>query len=762
MDNRGMHSQLALDGGHLDGGRLDGGQAGRRGPTLPTDLLAGLNDAQREAAVFGDGPLLIVAGAGSGKTAVLTRRVAHLIREREVPPFAILAITFTNKAAGQMRDRIEGLVGPVAKTMWVGTFHAMCARLLRREAQHLGYKSSFTIYDSSDSERLVAHILKESTLANRVKASQVRHVISRAKDELLGPEDLEHSSNWQTREIAPIYAQYQQMLIQASAMDFDDLIANAVRVLRIEDIRRHYQARWAHVLVDEFQDTNSAQFELVSLLKAPAGNICVVGDMDQSIYAFRGADYRNLLRFEQSFPTAKVITLDRNYRSTQNILTAANALIENNRQRKPKHLWTDLGAGDLVGKYLANDEHDEAAYVAVEADRLRDVEGYRFRDMAVFYRTNAQSRVIEEVFTRFGIPYRVLGGLRFYERREIKDVLAYLRVVVNTADAASIRRILNVPRRGIGDKTVQMLDAHATFQGVTLFDAIEDAERGAIEGLSRKAIGGLRDFVTLIHELREFVRAGHEIAECILAALDRSGYLVELEADRSIEALGRVENVKELATFAQQYSLTSPDATLDDFLAQVALVSEQDEYDEESSTVSLMTMHNAKGLEFPVVFITGLEDGVFPHIRSLGSPDELEEERRLAYVGITRARERLYLLHSKQRSLAGRFGYGTPSKFLKEIPPDVVRIIGETAIAPSRSGGSSGRNVHVQPDGHYPDLARAAAPWRVGQSVEHERWGSGVITALSGSGAKAEAAVHFSGVGEKRLLLGYAPIKPVD
>ncbi|HEU5004439.1 MAG TPA: UvrD-helicase domain-containing protein [Actinomycetota bacterium] len=729
---------LALDAGHPDR------------PDRP-DLLAGLNPAQREAAAHGDGPLLIVAGAGSGKTAVLTRRIAHLVRDRDVHPFAILAITFTNKAAGQMRERVEGLIGPVVKTMWVGTFHAMCARLLRREAPRLGYASSFTIYDSADSDRLVTHILKESALgAGRFKPSQIRHRISRAKDQLLGPDDWEASSEWQLQVMAPVFREYQRQLAQASAMDFDDLIGNAVRVLRMDDVRTVYRSRWAHVLVDEFQDTNAAQFELVSLLKAPDGNICVVGDMDQSIYAFRGADYRNLLAFEQAFPTARIITLDRNYRSTQNILSAANALIENNRQRKPKNLWTDLGAGDLIGQYLATDEHDEAAFVAVEVDRLRETEGYRYRDMAVFYRTNAQSRVIEEVFTRFGIPYRVLGGLRFYERREIKDILAYLRVAVNTADSASIRRVINVPRRGVGDKTVQAVDAHATFQGITLYEALEDAANGAIEGLSTRALGGLRDFLAVIGEVRDLIHEGAGATRVIEAAWARSGYLAELEADRSIEALGRVENLKELAVAAGQYELTVPEATLADFLASVSLVSEQDEYDDESSTVSLMTLHNAKGLEFPVVFITGLEEGVFPHMRSLGSPDELEEERRLAYVGITRAKERLYLVYARQRNLSGHFGYNTPSKFLGEIPPEVIRVLGDAVVS------SSSRNPQ------FPDVVRAQAGWRVGQAVEHERWGAGVITALAGAGAKAEASIWFSGIGEKRLLLAYAPIKAAD
>ncbi|MCW3035837.1 MAG: pcrA, partial [Actinobacteria bacterium] len=577
------------------------------------DLLGDLNPAQREAAMHHDGPLLVVAGAGSGKTAVLTRRVAHLIREHGVPPYSILAITFTNKAAGQMRDRIEALIGPVAKTMWIGTFHSMCARLLRKEAPRLGYRSSFTIYDSADSQRLIAHILKEATLpgASRLKPSQVLHAISRVKDEMLGPEVLEASPNWERKAMAPVYREYQRLLKEANAMDFDDLIGCTVQVLRDPEVNEAYRARWSHLLVDEFQDTNAAQFELVRLLKAPDGNICVVGDMDQSIYAFRGADYRNLMRFEQAFPTARIITLDRNYRSTQNILTAANALIDNNRLRKPKSLWTDQGAGDLIGYYLANDEHDEAAFVAVEVDRLRNTDGCRYRDIAVFYRTNAQSRVIEEEFKRFGVPFRVLGGVGFYERKEVKDILSYLRVVVNTADAASLRRIVNTPKRGIGDRTVSMIDAHAALQGITLYEALEDAVNGAVEGIPTRTQRGLREFVDLIAELKGFLKRGASIADLIEVTAERSGYMAELHADGSLDALGRQDNLKELAEGARQFARDNIDGSLDDYLSDKALVSEQDDYDEESSSVSLMTLHNAKGLEFPVVFLLGMEDGVF-------------------------------------------------------------------------------------------------------------------------------------------------------
>jgi DNA helicase-2/ATP-dependent DNA helicase PcrA len=710
------------------------------------DLLKGLNPSQKEAVLHEEGPLLIVAGAGSGKTAVLTQRVAHLLRDRGVSPFALLAITFTNKAADEMRERIALLVGPVASKMWIGTFHAMCSRLLRREAPRVGFRSSFSIYDSADSQRLIAFVMRDLDLdPKRIRPQQVHHAISRAKDELIDPKRYgELASNWFERQVAEIYAEYQKRLRQASAMDFDDLINVTIEIFRQHpDVSDHYRQRWQHILVDEFQDTNAAQFELVRLLAAPNGSVSVVGDMDQSVYAFRGADYRNLARFEEAFPGARLIVLEQNYRSTENILSAANSLIRHNLARKPKNLWTEAGRGERIVRYQAENAHDEAAFVAAEIEKLAEGGAYAYRDFAIFYRTNAQSRVIEEVFGRFGIPYRVVGSLRFYERREIKDVLAYLRVLVNPADDVNLRRIVNTPRRGIGDRTIAELQAYAAVRGITLFEAIESAEE--VDSISRRALGGLQDFMHLVEELRAYSGSGASLGSLVEVTWERSGYMAELESERTIESLGRIENLKELAGVAQEFQQTFPDATLDDFLARISLASEQDEYDEEASAVSLMTLHNAKGLEFPVVFIVGMEDGIFPHLRSLGSPEELEEERRLAYVGITRAKERLYLAHAISRSLWGGSNYNPPSRFLKEIPDDLVEQMGDPLMSGPR----------------YPDLERAAAGWRIGEEVIHDRWGHGVITSLSGVGEKTEATVWFSDEGEKRLLIAYAPIKRV-
>lgn len=738
--------------------------------------LGRLNEPQLEAVLYGAGPMLIVAGAGSGKTAVLTSRIAHLISQRDVSPFAILAISFTNKAASEVKERVAGLIGPVAQKMWIGTFHSACVRVLRSHISKLGYRSAFTIYDHSDSERLVSIIMKDGGYdPKKIKASSVLHAIGRAKDELIGPVKYEATAaHWMERQIAAIYTIYQKRLAEASAVDFDDIINLTVRIFtEFPEVLAHYRESFQHILVDEFQDTNGAQFELVRLLAAPDRNITVVGDMDQSVYGFRGADYRNLARFEESFTNAKVITLEQNYRSTQRILSAANALIEHNSARRAKNLWTEAGDGDLIVVHNSGNEHDEAAFVASEIERLRETEGHRYKDCAVFYRTNAQSRVVEEIFGRFGIPYRILGGLRFYDRKEIKDLLAYLRVVVNPSDGVSLRRVLNTPRRGIGDRTVAELAGHAAVSGMTMFEAVEGAEH--IPTFTKRTLGGLQTFTSLIRELQTYQQGGAGIRELVELAWERSGYMKELEAERSIEGLGRIENLKELAGVAAEFEDRVPDGTLDDFLSQTSLVSEQDSYDQEESTVTLMTLHNAKGLEFPIVFIVGLEEGVFPHLRSLTEPDELEEERRLAYVGVTRAKENLYLTHSWSRSLWGRAGNNPPSRFLKEIPEELTRKMGQqrspraaqgsgSGGAGSRSnfnnyGGNRGGSVPAALHKRYPDMGKAAAQWRVGQEVAHSRWGSGVITSLSGQGEKAEATIWFSDTGEKRLLLAYAPIK---
>lgn len=707
-------------------------------------LLDDLNEPQREAVLHQQGPLLIVAGAGSGKTAVLTRRVAYLLRNQEADPFSVLAITFTNKAADEMRERIAVLAGSIARAMWIGTFHAMCVRMLRREAPRLGYKSSFTIYDASDSERLVAFVMRDLDIdPRRIRPKQIHHAIGRAKDELVSPEKFSESAdNWFERQIAAAYSEYQKRLRQANAMDFDDLINQTIDIFRqFPEVLEHYRERFRHLLVDEFQDTNAAQFELVRLLGAPGGNVCVVGDMDQSVYGFRGADYRNLALFEKAFPKARVIVLEQNYRSTQHILSAANALIEHNRARKPKNLWTQSGEGEKIVRFYAENEHDEAAFVAAEIGRLVEGGDFPYREFAIFYRTNAQSRVIEEIFTRYGVPYRVVGSLRFYERREIKDMLAYLRMLINPADNVSLKRIINTPRRGIGDRTVAGLEAFAAVRGLNLFEAVEAADE--VETISRRALGGLQDFLHLIRELSSYLEEGATLRSLVEVACERSGYLAELEAERSIESLGRIENLKELAGVAREFEEAYPGAGLDEFLSRISLVSEQDEYDDEASSVTLMTLHNAKGLEFPVVFIAGMEDGVFPHMRSLGSPEDLEEERRLAYVGITRAKKRLYLTHAVSRSLWGGSNYNPPSRFLKEIPEQLVNVEGEPAEAGAR----------------HPGLSRATAGWNVGDEIVHDRWGAGVITALAGAGEKSEATIWFSEEGEKRVMLAYAPIK---
>jgi DNA helicase-2/ATP-dependent DNA helicase PcrA len=670
--------------------------------TPAPDCLKGLNPPQLQGVIHGDGPMLIVAGAGSGKTAVITRRISHLITYRGVSPFAILAISFTNKAAEEVRDRVAAWVGPIASRMSIGTFHSTCVRVLRSHAGRIGYKSAFTIYDSADSERLITYVIRDAGFdVGRLKPASVLHQISSAKYVLA-----------------------------------------------------YYRERWQHILVDEFQDTNGAQFELVRLLAHPDGNVVVVGDMDQSVYGFRGADYRNLFRFEEAFPTARVITLEQNYRSTQRILSAANALIENNQARRPKNLWTESGAGELIVSYTAGNEHDEAAFVAAEIERLRETEGARFKDAAIFYRTNAQSRVLEEIFGRFGIPYRIVGGVRFYERKEIKDLLAYLAVLVNPADTVSLRRIANTPRRGLGDRTIAELQGYAAVRGLTLYEAMLAAED--VSSLTRKARSGIEAFLTVMGELRAGMAAGSPVADLLALTWERSGYMAELESERSIESLGRIENIKELAGVANEFAQRQPDGTLEDFMAEARLVSEQDEYDEEESAVTMMTLHNAKGLEFPVVFIVGFEDGVFPHMRSLTEPEELEEERRLAYVGITRAKQRLYLIHAWCRSLWGGVNYNPPSRFLKEIPSELLNVAGEGQKTRFTTGGE--RLAARVP--HYPNMERATAGWRVGQEVSHARWGSGVITSLSGHGEKAEATIWFSEQGgEKRLLLAYAPIK---
>jgi DNA helicase-2/ATP-dependent DNA helicase PcrA len=684
-------------------------------------LLDGLNPAQRDAVTHGDGPLMVVAGAGSGKTRVLTHRVAWLIAERRASPFEILAITFTNKAAEEMRNRVVALVGPVAERMWVSTFHSACVRILRRDGPRLGYQKAFTIYDQADAVRLTGYVLRDLDVDTKKFPPRVVHAaISAAKNELADPGQYQDQARTiYERRIAAVYAEYQRRLLAASAFDFDDLLMATVTLLRRNpDVLEHYQHRFRHVLVDEYQDTNRAQNELVVLLGREHRNVFVVGDGDQSVYRFRGADMRNFLEFEQTFPDATVVVLDQNYRSTQTILDAANAVISQNVMRKPKSLWTDQVGGELISTYYAEDEHDEGTWVVHEMARLHDTEHYRWGDVAVFYRTNAQSRVVEEQLVRMNIPYRVVGGPKFYDRREVKDALAYLRAVANPTDEVSLKRIVNVPKRGVGDTSIQRVDAWAAAGGVPFAEGLRRADEAGVTG---RALSGIRALLDLLDDLRAEEAGPARLLELVL---DRTGYRAELEAERTIEAAGRLENLAELLGVASEHD------TLDEFLEAVSLVADADEVDADDSSVTLMTLHTAKGLEFPAVFLMGMEDGVFPHIRSLGEPDELEEERRLCYVGITRARERLYLSHAWCRTLYGSTQYNPPSRFLKEVPEHLVRVIEGGRKARSWGSGRSSV-VEAAMSGRSATPARTTGAeqlsLRPGDDVVHGKWGEGVV-----------------------------------
>jgi DNA helicase II / ATP-dependent DNA helicase PcrA len=720
--------------------------------------LEELNPVQAEAVRTTEGPVLIVAGAGSGKTRALTHRIAYLIREREISPYAILAITFTNKAAREMAERVEGLLGGrIARGMWILTFHSACARILRREHERLGLPASFTIYDEADTERLIAQVLKDQNIdPKRFPPRAMAAGIGKAKDHVLGADEFASlAGNFYEQTVARVYQGYEQRKLAAGALDFDDLIAETVRLLRKDpEVLEHYQEWFRYILIDEYQDTNRAQYLLVNLLGSKYRNICVVGDADQGVYSWRGATIQNLLDFERDYPDAAVFLMEQNYRSTKAVLEVANALIFHNLQRKPKSLWTEGEEGEQPVRLRAENEHEEALFVAEEAHRLVEDEGYRYSDVAVFYRTNAQSRVLEDIFLRGGLPYKVVGGLRFYQRKEVKDVLAYLRLLVNPQDVISARRVINTPKRGVGDQTVAALEGFSSSEGVPFLEACRRVEE--IGSLGPRARGAVLGFVHVVDKLQEALDSGAGPSKMVEAASTESGYLIELESERTIEAEGRIENIRELQGVAQEYEERFPDEGLSGFLEQVALVSEQDEYDEAAPAATLMTLHNAKGLEFPVVFIVGLEDGVFPHYRSMGDSAELEEERRLAYVGITRAKERLYLCHAWSRSLFGQTSYNPPSRFLSEIPPELLRSIEEEEPESAVIGGRAS-SIREAVMSQRPQPVEVSA----GDTVVHDKWGEGVVLAVSGSGTDAEATVMFEDAGEKRLLLAYAPLKRV-
>ncbi|WP_232680453.1 DNA helicase PcrA [Nocardioides sp. R-C-SC26] len=796
----------------VDGGS---GAARRRGPSAE-ELLDGLNEPQRAAVRHEGHPLLVVAGAGSGKTRVLTRRIAWLISERRAHPGSILAITFTNKAAAEMRERVEELVGRRARIMWVSTFHAACVRILRKEIGLLDYKSNFSIYDAQDQKRLMTLVLKDLDVdPRRYQPGAVLHWVSNHKNELRDVEEVTASARNHLEETyAAAYALYQRRLREAQSLDFDDLIMLTVRLLsEFPDVREAYRRRFRHVLVDEYQDTNHAQYALIQQLCAasfedagaeavPPAELMVVGDADQSIYRFRGADIRNILDFEEDFPDATSILLEQNYRSTQTILSTANAVISNNQGRKAKRLWSDAGDGERIVGFVADDEHDEARFVSGEIDTLTDA-GRRPGDVAVFYRTNAQSRVFEEMFIRTGMPYKVVGGVRFYERREVRDALAYLRLLVNPADQVSLRRILNVPKRGIGDRAVECINELADRDRIGFWDALRRAHDAP--GLATRSLSSIRGFVALIEELQSMVAAGERPDVVLETALERSGYLAELEASDDPQDATRLENLAELVAVAREFSedpQAGPSADpadvdaelvtpgLADFLERVALVADTDQIPDDpgpdedgeptpdQGVVTLMTLHTAKGLEFPVVFLTGMEDGVFPHARSLGDRPELEEERRLAYVGITRARERLFISRAMVRSAWGAPSHNPASRFLDELPVDLVdwrrteadqtrwaRPDLAATTAPRLGAPTAAGRRHFSAAAARADAASKAKAGRAipslapGDRVTHDSFGLGTVVAVDGAGDRAAASIDFGSEGVKRLLLRYAPVE---
>ncbi|WP_304453453.1 UvrD-helicase domain-containing protein [Nocardiopsis sp. YSL2] len=783
-------------------------------------LLEGLNGPQRDAVTHSGAPLLIVAGAGSGKTRVLTHRIAYLMAERGVRPGEILAITFTNKAAAEMKERIEALLGTrAANTMWTMTFHSACVRVLRREGHRLGYPSSFTIYDSNDSARLMQLVCKEMDLdPKRFPPKAFSAQVSNLKNELVDYDTFaEQAQTEQEKKLAEAYQLYQRRLHEAGAMDFDDLIMITVNLFQMfPDVVEHYRRRFRHVMVDEYQDTNHAQYvfvrELVGAAEdsdtsvVPPAELCVVGDADQSIYAFRGATIRNILEFERDFPDARTILLEQNYRSTQNILSAANAVIDRNEGRPAKSLWSEQGEGPAITGYVADNEHDEAAFVVGEIDRLTDDGTLRPGQVAVFYRTNAQSRVFEDVFIRTGLPYKIVGGVRFYERKEIRDILAYLRVLANPEDTVSLRRILNVPKRGIGARAEEAVELFAARERITFSQALRRVDEAP--GIATRSAKAIQSFVALLEELGEMVPTGTP-AEIVEAVLSKTGYLSELAESKDLQDESRVENLEEFVDVAREFehtfatlleeepsdeedgeagaggesggagsALDPGDPTLVDFLERIALVADTDQIpdaDDEGGVVTLMTLHAAKGLEFPAVFLTGLEDGVFPHTRTLGDKTELEEERRLAYVGITRAQKLLYLSRAAVRSAWGTPSYNPASRFLDEIPSPLVdwrRAESTLAPPPSRGlsggwggggsatgfgggfgGGSRARGGTARPTKEAPTLS-------VGDLVNHDSFGMGRVELVEGAGDKTKARIDFGAdIGEKDFLVKYAPIE---
>jgi DNA helicase II / ATP-dependent DNA helicase PcrA len=717
-------------------------------------LLAGLNGPQREAVTFGEGPLLILAGAGSGKTRALTHRIAWLLATGLAHPNQILAITFTNKAADEMRERVSALVGGVSRRMWVMTFHAACARILRMEAERLGYTPRFTIYDEADSLRMLKRVLEELEVdTKRYPPRAIRARISDAKNQLIDGETYQEQTGGPFEDmVGQAYRLYERRMLEANSMDFDDLLMRTVNVLELfEDVRRRYRERFRWVLVDEYQDTNHAQYRLLQLLTGSDGNLSVVGDDSQSIYSFRSADVRNILEFQDDFADAHVVKLEQNYRSTKTILDAANAVIEHNTSGLRKHLWTDLGEGEKIHVAELEDEHAEARFVAGEIEELIDQQGMSRDEVAVFYRTNAHSRVLEDILVRYELPYQVIGGTKFYERAEIKDAIAYLQLMVNPADEVSFSRVINSPRRGIGNTSQGRIRNHANTTGRTIWEVALEPE--AIPGLGGAAIRSISRFTELIEELRAEFENG-SVAELLRALLERSGYLDALRAERTIEAEGRIENLEELVGVAAEFDANrevegpSELDPLEEFLQAISLYTDQDDLKRDEAKVTLMTLHNAKGLEYDAVFIIGCEEGVFPHSRSLEEGNE-EEERRLCYVGITRARQRLWMTHARSRRMFAGRESGYPSRFLSELPEALVEREGtqEQALTGWSQGGNGAPASRADP----------SLSFATGDDIVHASFGEGVVTAVEPGGV---IVVRFAGDGtERKLMADYAPLK---
>ena len=760
------------------------------------DILEGLNDKQYEAVTNTEGPSLVIAGAGSGKTKVLTHKIAYLMGEKNISPFNILAITFTNKAANEMKERVEKLVGDVAKDMWIGTFHSICVRILRRYIDRIGFDSSFIIFDTSDQRTLIKECLKKLDIDDKMFTDRsVQFEISNAKNEMLEPEQYQARAmgDFRKEKIAEIYTLYQNKLKENNAIDFDDIINFTIKILMNNpDVLEYYTEKFKYVLVDEYQDTNKAQFTLVSILASRYGNITVVGDNDQGIYSFRGADISNILNFERDFPGTKIIKLEQNYRCTQNILNAANAVIKNNEVKYKKSLWTENEEGGLPIVYSARDEYDEGRYIVEQIEHLKREEYYKYSDFAILYRMNTQSRAIEDILRREDVPYKIIGGLKFYERKEIKDIISYLRLINNPSDNIALKRIINEPKRGIGKTSLDKIQNISDETGISMYEIIKDA---ATYGLNR-VYANAQEFISVIEELRT-IKDETKISELIKLTLNKTGYTKALETENIIEAENRIANLEEFLTVAVEFEEQEADQNLNNFLEGITLTSDIDGMDEEQETVTLMTLHSAKGLEFPVVFLVGMEEGIFPGHKSMAEPKDLEEERRLCYVGITRAKNQLFLTCSKQRTMFGSTSCNPVSRFLKEIPEDM--LIGYEEIKensrPSfedspftwKYGGSSNGTVTSYYDKSSTGAAKEQnnnykfksaetflnslkqnktsvdlSKYKTGQSVYHKKFGEGIITKLEPEGDDIKIEINFAKVGTKRLMAKYAGLEIIE